>query len=62
MQLTPPGSECSIIFSTGITSAAPGSTQGLQLTVFDIEPARAEGGELLRRRTNAWTSRLSQTS
>src|SRR6476469_5028867 len=42
VQLTPPGSECSIIFGTGITSAAPGSTQGLQLTVFDIEEARAE--------------------
>jgi catechol 2,3-dioxygenase-like lactoylglutathione lyase family enzyme len=42
VQLTPPGSECSIIFGKGITSAAPGSTQGLQLTVFDIEAARNE--------------------
>ena len=42
VQLTPPGSGCSIIFGTGVTSAAPGSTQGLQLTVFDIEAARAE--------------------
>ena len=42
VQLTPPGSECSIILGTGITSAKPGSTQGLQLTVFDIEAARAE--------------------
>ena len=42
MQLTPPGSECSIIFGTGITSAAPGSAQGLQLIVSDIEAARAE--------------------
>jgi predicted enzyme related to lactoylglutathione lyase len=42
VQLTPPGSECSIIFGTGLTSAAPGSTQGLQLTVFDIDAARAE--------------------
>jgi catechol 2,3-dioxygenase-like lactoylglutathione lyase family enzyme len=42
VQLTPPGSACSIIFGTGITSAAPGSAQGLQLTVADIGAARAE--------------------
>jgi catechol 2,3-dioxygenase-like lactoylglutathione lyase family enzyme len=41
VQLTPPGSECSIIIGKGITSAAPGSIQDLQLTVFDIEEARA---------------------
>ena len=32
VQLTPPGSGCSIIFGTGVTSAAPGSSEGLQLT------------------------------
>jgi catechol 2,3-dioxygenase-like lactoylglutathione lyase family enzyme len=42
VQLTPPGSACSIIFGTGVTSAAPGSAEGLQLTVADIEAARAE--------------------
>jgi catechol 2,3-dioxygenase-like lactoylglutathione lyase family enzyme len=42
VQLTPPASQCSIIFGTGITSAAPGSTQGLHLIVSDIEAARAE--------------------
>lgn len=42
VQLTPPGSECSIIFGTGITSAVPGSVQGLHLVVVDIEAARAE--------------------
>jgi catechol 2,3-dioxygenase-like lactoylglutathione lyase family enzyme len=42
VQLTPPGSDCSIIFGTGVTAAAPGSTQGLQLTVTDIEAARTE--------------------
>jgi catechol 2,3-dioxygenase-like lactoylglutathione lyase family enzyme len=42
VQLTPPGSACSIIFGTGLTSAAPGSVQGLQLVVSDIEAARAE--------------------
>ncbi len=42
VQLTPPGSGCSIIFGTGVTTAAPGSTQGLQLVVTDIEAARSE--------------------
>jgi catechol 2,3-dioxygenase-like lactoylglutathione lyase family enzyme len=42
VQLTPPGSECSIIFGHGITSAVPGSVEGLHLIVPDIEAARAE--------------------
>lgn len=42
VQFTPPGSSCSIIFGTGITSAAPGSAQGLHLVVSDIEAARAQ--------------------
>jgi catechol 2,3-dioxygenase-like lactoylglutathione lyase family enzyme len=42
VQLTPPGSPCSVIFGTGITSAAPGSAQGLHLVVSDIDAARAE--------------------
>jgi predicted enzyme related to lactoylglutathione lyase len=42
VQFTPPGSTCSIIFGKGITSAAPGSVEGLQLVVFEIEAARAE--------------------
>ena len=42
VQLTPPASECSIQFGTGITSAAPGSAQDLYLIVSDIEAARAE--------------------
>lgn len=42
VQLTPPGSACSISFGTGITDAAPGSTRGLHLVVRDIEAARAE--------------------
>jgi catechol 2,3-dioxygenase-like lactoylglutathione lyase family enzyme len=37
VQLTPPGSPCSIIFGTGITTAAPGSADGLYLVVADIE-------------------------
>lgn len=42
VQLTPPGSACSIGFGTGITAAAPGSAQGLHLVVSDILAARAE--------------------
>ena len=42
VQLTPPGSPCSVIFGTGITTAEPGSAGGLQLVVSDIEAARAE--------------------
>jgi catechol 2,3-dioxygenase-like lactoylglutathione lyase family enzyme len=42
VQLTPPGSECAIIFGSGLTSATPGSIEGLQLTVYDIEAAYDE--------------------
>lgn len=42
VQLTPPGSACSVIFGTGVTSAAPGSMQGLYLVVNDIDTARSE--------------------
>ena len=42
VQLTPPGSACSIQFGTKITSAAPGSVQGLYLIVSDIDAARDE--------------------
>jgi catechol 2,3-dioxygenase-like lactoylglutathione lyase family enzyme len=41
VQFTPPGSEASIVFGTGITAAAPGSVGGLQLVVRDIEAARS---------------------
>jgi catechol 2,3-dioxygenase-like lactoylglutathione lyase family enzyme len=42
VQLTPPGSACSIALGTGITDVAPGSSQGLQLVVADVHSARAE--------------------
>ena len=42
VQFTPPGSACSIHFGKGLTSAAPGSADGLYLVVSDIEAARAE--------------------
>lgn len=41
VQLTPPGSACSISIGTGITTASPGSYQGMHLVVTDIEAARA---------------------
>jgi predicted enzyme related to lactoylglutathione lyase len=42
IQLTPPGSACSITIGTGITDKAPGSVGGLQLVVTDAEAARSE--------------------
>ena len=42
VQFTPPGSGCSVQFGTNVTSAAPGSAQGLYLIVSDIEAARTE--------------------
>jgi predicted enzyme related to lactoylglutathione lyase len=40
VQLTPPGSACSIVIGTGITKMAPGSQQGLQVVVKDVEEVR----------------------
>jgi predicted enzyme related to lactoylglutathione lyase len=42
VQLTPPGSACSIAMGTGLSDMPPGSAQGLQLVVSDIHAARAE--------------------
>ena len=42
IQLTPPGSGCSITIGDGITEAEPGSVKGMQLVVEDIETAHAE--------------------
>jgi predicted enzyme related to lactoylglutathione lyase len=42
VQLTPPGSACSISLGRGIVQSPPGSVQGLQLVVSDINAARAE--------------------
>jgi predicted enzyme related to lactoylglutathione lyase len=41
VQLTPPGSACSIALGRGVTDAPPGSVTGLQMVVTDIEAARA---------------------
>lgn len=71
VQLTPPGSACSICIGTGLTAMAPGSVQGIQLVVSDIEAARAElvkhgvhvspiqhyeGAELVAGRGGDWNS------
>ena len=60
VQLTPPGSACSIAFGTGIVETPPGSVQGLQLVVADIEAARTElagrGVEVSEVQTFPWGS------
>ena len=42
VQVTPPGSECSLTFGIGVTEAEPGSVRGTHLVVADIEAARNE--------------------
>jgi catechol 2,3-dioxygenase-like lactoylglutathione lyase family enzyme len=42
VQLTPPGSDCSIAIGSGLVDAPPGSVQGLQLVVADVNAARTE--------------------
>jgi catechol 2,3-dioxygenase-like lactoylglutathione lyase family enzyme len=42
VQLTPPGSACSISIGKGLVESAPGSLKGMQMVVSDIEAARAE--------------------
>jgi catechol 2,3-dioxygenase-like lactoylglutathione lyase family enzyme len=44
VQLTPPGSACSIAIGTGLLDSEPGSLRGLQVVVADVEAARAELG------------------
>jgi catechol 2,3-dioxygenase-like lactoylglutathione lyase family enzyme len=42
VQLTPPGSACSVVLGTGVTEMAPGSQKGLQVVVADVEAARKQ--------------------
>jgi predicted enzyme related to lactoylglutathione lyase len=60
VQLTPPGSACSIALGTGISRAEPGSVQGMQMVVPDVEAARAElvgrGVEVSEVQEFAWGS------
>jgi hypothetical protein len=62
IQMTPPGSACSIGFGSGLTSAEPGSQQGLHLVVSDIVAAREEQtgrgvevGEVRHNAQGGWT-------
>ncbi len=61
VQLTPPGSACSIAIGTGITPSPPGSAQGLLLVVSDIDGARAQlarnGVEISEVREEGWGAR-----
>ncbi len=60
VQLTPPGSACSIAIGQGIVTSVPGSIQGLQLVVLDVAAARAElverGVEVSEVQDFAWGS------
>jgi predicted enzyme related to lactoylglutathione lyase len=42
VQLTPPGSACSVVLGTGITEMVPGSQKGIQIVVADADAARAQ--------------------
>ena len=61
VQLTPPGSACSVAFGTGVTDTPPGSARGLLLVVADIDAARAElagrGVEVSEVRQEVWGAR-----
>ena len=61
VQVTPPGSACSVGFGVGITAAPPGTAQGLHLVVSDIVAARAdlvkrgvEVGEIRHLESGSW--------
>lgn len=60
VQLTPPGSACSIAFGTGLVDTEPGSVAGLQIVVGDVAQARAElvdrGVEVSEVEVLAWGS------
>jgi predicted enzyme related to lactoylglutathione lyase len=60
VQLTPPGSACSIVLGQGLVATVPGSAQGLQLVVSDINAARTElvdrGVEVSEVQEFAWGS------
>ncbi len=65
VQLTPPGSACSIAFGQGLVEGEPGSVKGLQMVVADIHAARAElvsrGLEIGEVEVLEWGSFLSFT-
>lgn len=61
VQLTPPGSACSIAIGTGVATTSPGSAQGMLLVVSDIDAARAElagrGVDISEVRDEGWGAR-----
>ena len=61
VQLTPPGSACSIVIGAGVTGAQPGQAQGLLIVVADIVAARAElvgrGVDVSEVKDEPWGSR-----
>jgi predicted enzyme related to lactoylglutathione lyase len=63
VQLTPPGSACSIAIGTGLTEMQPGSVKGLQMVVADIQEARDEltrrGAEVSEIEVHPWGSFVS---
>ncbi len=63
VQLTPPGSTCSIAIGTGLTEMTPGSLKGLEMVVSDIEEARDEllgrGAEVSEIDVQPWGSFVS---
>ena len=54
IQFTPPGSACSVMFGSNITTAVPGSVQGLHLIVSDLAAARSEDGVLCTLTDDQW--------
>ncbi len=64
VQLTPPGSACSIALGTGLTTATPGSVQGMQMVVSDVEAARESSSAVAskRARYSSSTGARSPTS
>jgi catechol 2,3-dioxygenase-like lactoylglutathione lyase family enzyme len=63
VQLTPPGSACSIAIGTGLTEMTPGSIKGLQMVVADIQQARDElvqrGADVSAIEVHPWGSFIS---
>jgi catechol 2,3-dioxygenase-like lactoylglutathione lyase family enzyme len=61
VQLTPPGSACSIAIGTGVATTSPGSAQGMLLVVSDIDAAHAElagrGVDISEVRDEGWGAR-----
>src|SRR3954465_8748893 len=55
VQLTPPGSACSVVLGTGVTEMPPGSQRGVQMVVADVEAAAVSWSAAASRRAT-WTS------